>query len=57
MGNNNSSKCLCCGKNYNKGDYNSCPYCGGDGSNLTKREWKPNKHQKKEYARKMKAKE
>lgn len=49
----NEHICTSCEKPYRKADYAVCPHCGGDGGGTTPRVWKPNKHQRKEYAKKM----
>lgn len=45
--------CTYCEKPYKKQDFALCPHCGADGGGITTRVWKPNKHQRKEYAKKM----
>jgi len=49
--------CSFCDEPYRKQDFALCPFCGADGGGITTKSWKPNKHQKKEYANKMKSKE
>lgn len=49
--------CTSCGGGYRKRDFDLCPHCGSDGGGITTRPWKPNKHQKKEFIKKMKSQE
>ena len=49
----NGHQCVYCGESYRKQDFNVCPFCGGDGGGIMSKSWKPNKHQKKEYAKKF----
>lgn len=46
-------ECTCCGENYRKQDFSICPHCGGDGGGIVTKTWRPNKHQKKEFRKKM----
>lgn len=47
-------ECPACGQAYSKRDFDICPHCGGDGGGRTPKVWKPNKHQKKAFIKKMK---
>ena len=49
-----ANHCISCGEPYRKGDFALCPFCGSDGGNITTKSWKPNKYQRKEFAKKMK---
>lgn len=44
--------CPSCDEPYSKKDFAICPFCAGDGGSFTKREWKPTKAQKKDFAKK-----
>lgn len=45
--------CTYCEKPYRAQDFSVCPHCGGDGGGIVTKSWKPNKRQKKEYAKKQ----
>lgn len=52
----NGHKCTYCQEVYNKSDFHVCPHCGGDGGGISQKIWRPNKREKKAYAKKMKNK-
>lgn len=47
-----SHQCTYCNAVYSKKDFSLCPYCGADGGAVTPKVWKPNKGQRKEFAKK-----
>lgn len=50
---NEPHRCAICNEPYKKQDFSLCPHCGGDGGNRTKKEWRPTKKQKIEFAKKI----
>lgn len=51
--NTSGHKCLGCGETYRKQDFDVCPFCGGNGGGVTPKVWRPTKHQKKEFIKKI----
>ena len=46
-------RCLYCDNAYRKQDFPVCPFCAGDGGNVTSKVWKPSKRQRREFAKKQ----